>query len=312
MRTDGTLPGELGETFNTQDCGSEIGPAIDTDEAAMLRAAQLNRDARAWQQARGHTLDFSCYASKFNLQPYDPEPAQVLLARHEAVGYPHHCSFGEADLVIDEGVFSPDLTRVSPFLLYAVDFKPGERVLDAFSGSGGLGINAALHGADSVVAFDTSTKATACIQKNAERNGVGTIVDARQGTLTETITPDETFDLIIANPPLIPGNPDKGLESALFDTGLQATRELVTALPGLLTKRGRCYLLTSDVVDRQGYECHIDQLCRQQELRFLTVAQLHLRYESYRVHKIEHWTGGRRIGAAMNWLMDGEIAIGTR
>lgn len=247
-----------------------------------LRVADLYRRARARTDVEIPELN-----GFLAMQPYDQGAARALLAKHEALEYPYHCRFGVAELEIDEGVFCPTLTNASPFLYKSVDFKPGERVLDAFAGSGAFGVNAALRGAE-VVSFDVSPEAVACAAKNARLNGVAERSAVRLGTLEQTIVPGETFDLIIANPPLVPGEPDRSLETALFDPGLQATTEFIAALPGLLAQNGRCYLLTSDVIERQGYDCDIGELCRSNGLKVSIVAQLHRDYESYRVHKIEH------------------------
>lgn len=126
--------------------------------------------------------------------------------------------------------------------------------------------------------------------KNAEQNNVAEQVDVRLGSLHKAISPEETFDLIIANPPLIPGNPERPLESALFDKDLQTTTDFIAALPDLLAKHGRCYLATSDVIDRDNYKVDIAKLCRNNSLAISTVAQIHLSYESYRVHKITRRT----------------------
>lgn len=220
------------------------------------------------------------------LQPFDPEPARQLLERYADISYPYSCRFGLAELEIDEGVFCPTFTSASPFLLRNTPFRPGQKTLDAFAGSGAFGINAALRGGEAVT-FDISPEAVACAKKNAALNGVADKVDVRQGTLLECISDGETFDLITANPPLIPGDPEAQLETALFDPGLQATEEFIAALPNLLTKRGRCYLLTSDVIDRRGYKFDIATACKEAGLRMEIIAQMHKPYESYRVHRIE-------------------------
>jgi methylase of polypeptide subunit release factors len=208
----------------------------------------------------------------------------ALLKKHASLQYPYLCNFGEARLKIEKGVFCPVLTNVSPFLLENVDFRPGERVLDAFAGSGAFGVNAALHNAE-VVAFDNSPQAIRCIQQNAQLNGVSGLIEARLGTLAETIFPGEVFELIIANPPLLDGTPDDRLEAALFDEDLRATKDFITALPQLLSPAGRCYLMTSDIIERDG-KYNINKACTDLSLQVSTVAQLHLSYEGYRVHRI--------------------------
>ena len=215
---------------------------------------------------------------------FDEAPVQALLAKHDALRYPYTCSFGRADLRVDRGVFCPTLTHASPLLLQAIDFQPGERVLDVFSGSGAFGINAALHGARSVVTIDIALAAVGCTRKNARRNRVRRTVDARLGTMRQCLAPLEQFDLILANPPLLPGIPTTDLAAAVFDPGLQATIDFIGALPAHLAAGGRCYLLTSSVIERYGYD--VDQLCIAQGLTSEVVLKADASYECYRVHKI--------------------------
>jgi len=196
------------------------------------------------------------------LLPYNTEPARSLVEKHEALPDPYECRFGNAKLDIDRGVFCPALTNVSPFLLENIVVRPGEKVLDAFTGSGAFAINAALRGG-TAVAYDISPLAINCAEKNARKNNVSEKVDVRQGTLHEVIVPNEQFDVVIANPPLIPGDPQNPLEQALFDDGLAATEEFVAALPTLLAKGGRCYLSTSSVIERNLFGIDIVKLCHE-------------------------------------------------
>jgi methylase of polypeptide subunit release factors len=211
-------------------------------------------------------------------------PAELLLARHAALNYPFQCDFGKAHLEIGKGVFCPTLTNVSPFLLEVVDFQPGELVLDAFAGSGAFGVNAALHGARQVVAFDTSPVAIANVRRNAELNDVQSLIDVRRGTMDESLVPGERFDLVVANPPLLPGKPSSLLASAIYDPQLDATVSFIRILSRHLAYTGRCYLLTSSVVERYGID--IDRLCAEVKLHSLIAAKLDMGYECYRVHRI--------------------------
>ena len=165
-----------------------------------------------------------------------------------------------------------------------MDFKPGEQVLDAFSGSGAFGINAALQGAKKVISVDTSELAISCGRNNAERNSVSNKTDSRCGTVEDCIATDERFDLIIANPPLLPGNPASGLEGAVFDSGIQATIDFIKMLPDMLNRNGRCYLVTSDILERCQFD--IQELGRKNALSIKPVAQMDTDYEQYTVHRI--------------------------
>jgi methylase of polypeptide subunit release factors len=217
---------------------------------------------------------------------FDSAPARALLVRNEEAVYPRVRQFAFARLIIERDVFDPTMTNVSPFLLDAIRFSPNERALDMFCGSGAFAVNAALRGASAVVAVDISEAATNCTQQNARLNGVSDKIDVRTGTMNSCLQSDETFDLIIANPPLLPGDPDSVLSTAVFDPGLSATVQFIEHLAIHLAPLGRCYLLTSDVIERLGYD--VDRLCRKNGLESSIVAKAELGYECYRVHLIGH------------------------
>jgi methylase of polypeptide subunit release factors len=215
---------------------------------------------------------------------YDPRPAQELVVRHAALQYPFVCTFGSARLQIEEGVFCPTLTNTSPLLLEAIDFRPGERVLDVFAGSGAFGVNAGLNRAKRVVCVDIDPLATTCARKNVRLNDLQSNAEVRQGTVRKCVSPEETFDLIIANPPLLPGDQIGALSVAIFDPGLLSTVELIRALDVHLADTGRCYLLTSEVIESYGYD--VDRFSRGVGLVSTIVAKSDFGHETYRVHKI--------------------------
>lgn len=93
----------------------------------------------------------------------------------------------------------------------------GERaaVLDLCTGSGVLAIRAALNGAGRVVAVDISRRAVLAVRLNARLNGVR--IDAVRGDLFDAVG-GQRFDLIVSNPPYLPGPlthlPGRGLSRA--------------------------------------------------------------------------------------------------
>ncbi len=214
---------------------------------------------------------------------YDYSPAHKLIDKHRDLQYPYLCKFGSAILEIANGVFCPTLANASRLLLDTVTFTSGERVLDIFSGSGAFGINAALAGA-TVVTVDISELAVSCTMKNAARNCVEDRIDARRGTMSECVVNDEEFDLIIANPPLLPGDQYDAFSISIFDPDLCTTIEFIQAVARHLTADGRCYLVTSDVIERYGYD--VDRICVESGLDSYVAAKLDVGYESYRVHHI--------------------------
>jgi len=75
------------------------------------------------------------------------------------------------------------------------------RVLDLFTGSGALAIEAARGGARNTVAVDVSRRAVLSARLNVRRADVR--VDVRHGDLWAPVA-EERFDLILANPPYLP------------------------------------------------------------------------------------------------------------
>ena len=86
------------------------------------------------------------------------------------------------------------------------DLPRGASVLDVFTGSGILAVSAAMLGARAVTATDISRRAVL----NARLNGVLNRVRlrARRGDLFAPVT-GERFDLVLANPPYVPGADDE-------------------------------------------------------------------------------------------------------
>ncbi len=84
---------------------------------------------------------------------------------------------------------------LTPYLL-------GATILDAFAGSGALGLEAISRGAKSCVFVEKSPKVARIIEKNI--NFIGENVVKNTTVLVKNIDnfcPDQTFDIVIADPP---------------------------------------------------------------------------------------------------------------
>ena len=89
----------------------------------------------------------------------------------------------------------------------------GAKVLDLFSGSGGLGIEALSRGADSCVFLDKSPDALGCIKANLEHTKLierATVLKTDSIRYLETCR--ETFDLIFIDPPYHMGLAEQALK----------------------------------------------------------------------------------------------------
>jgi release factor glutamine methyltransferase len=148
------------------------------------------------------------------------------------------------------------------------------RMLDLGTGTGCLLI-AALREFPraSGVGIDLSPDAVATATDNAARNGVAERATFRQGDWTAGI--DESFDLILSNPPYIGSGEIAGLDQSVREhdpllaldggpDGLDAYRALAAALPRHLAPGGRAILEIG-----AGQEEEVIALMRQAGLRHL-------------------------------------------
>jgi methylase of polypeptide subunit release factors len=218
--------------------------------------------------------------------PYDPEPVRRLLSRHRAYLHPYTIRFAGLDLVIDNEVFSPNLTKTSSLMLGCLEtigIVQTWRVADVFTGSGAFAVYAAAKGCRTL-AIDISPAAAACAAANATRHGVGDHVEVRIGDGLSALNAGEVFDLVIASPPLLPGEPTGLLEKAVFDPDLKAILDVIAALPAHLAPRGRALLTLSDVFGRIGHD--ILDLAARHGLQARPIAERDADYEVYSVYEL--------------------------
>ena len=101
------------------------------------------------------------------------------------------------------GVFTPlSDTRLLAERLRGEPRLRGGNVLDLCTGSGVLAVVAALAGAATVTAVDASHRSVLAARFNARLNGVR--VRALRGDLFDPVA-GERFDVIVSNPPYVPG-----------------------------------------------------------------------------------------------------------
>lgn len=142
------------------------------------------------------------------------------------------------------GVFSP--VRGEYLDLVARAPLPGRQL--AFDIGTGTGVIAAIlvrRGVKKVVATDLDPRALACARENLQRLGVADAVTLEQCDLF----PPGRADLVVCNPPWLPGRPSAPIERAIYDEGSRMLRGFLTGLCEHLAPRGEGWLILSDLAE---------------------------------------------------------------
>jgi len=122
---------------------------------------------------------------------------------------------------------------------------PGARVLDLFSGSGALGLEALSRGAEEVVFVERSRSVLPVLTSNLQSLGAGDRAQIRSGDVFRVLEsiPERSFDLALADPPYGLGMAGRLLALFVerpFSRLLwveHGTRERMPDLPGLRQRR---------------------------------------------------------------------------
>lgn len=148
------------------------------------------------------------------------------------------------------GVFSPvrgeyvDLVDQAPL----PESASPRTAFDLGTGTGVLAFVLARRGIERVVATDVNPRALACARENAERLGLADRVEA-VGT---DLFPDGRADLVVCNPPWLPGRPTSALERGVYDPDGGMLRDFLTGLPAHLRPGGEGWLVLSDLAEHLG------------------------------------------------------------
>ncbi len=164
------------------------------------------------------------------------------------------------------GVYAPVRGEYVDLVARAAEAWPvaGKRAVDVGTGTGVLAFVLARRGA-TVIATDLEPRAVACARENAERLGLAGSVEVRRADLF----PGESADLVVSNPPWLPGDAHGPLDRAVYDPGGAMLERLVAGLPGALREGGEAWLVISDLAERLGLrpEGHVEALAARAGLR---------------------------------------------
>ncbi|MGE4335482.1 MAG: methyltransferase [Pigmentiphaga sp.] len=158
-------------------------------------------------------------------------------ALDDAKVYPHY------------GVFAPVRSEYLDLVAKA-PLPPNCRLaIDVGTGTGVMAAILARRGVSRVIATDTSVAAVATASDTAQRLGLGTVIDVREQDMFPEAEP---ADLIVCNPPWLPGKVANALDAAIYDPDSRMLRAFLAGLAPRLAVGGEGWLIMSDLAERLG------------------------------------------------------------
>jgi len=129
----------------------------------------------------------------------------------------------------------------------------GARCVDFCAGPGIQALRASTAGGH-VVAVEINPVALAVAELNVALNGLEDRIELRLGDLYAALRPEERFDFVSANPPLLPFAPDLPYPFVGHGggDGLAVTRRILDKLPGILSERGTAQIIGTCLGDLDG------------------------------------------------------------
>ncbi|MFF0739357.1 methyltransferase [Streptomyces sp. NPDC004111] len=153
------------------------------------------------------------------------------------------------------GVFAPvrgeyvGLVADAPLPRAAVQGGPaGGTAFDLGTGTGVLAAVLARRGVRRVVATDSSVRALACAQDNVRRLALDGCVEVTGPCLF----PEGRADLVVCNPPWLPGRPAGAVEQGVYDPGGAMLHGFLAGLTAHLRPGGEGWLVLSDLAELLG------------------------------------------------------------
>lgn len=146
------------------------------------------------------------------------------------------------------GVFSPVRGEYVELVAQA-PLPPGAKLaFDIGAGTGVLSSVLARRGLPRVVATDMDERALGCARDNVERLGLSKQVEIVKADLF----PEGQADVVVCNPPWLPGKPSSAIEYAIYDPDSRMLRGFLGGLKPHLAPGGEGWLIISDLAEHLG------------------------------------------------------------
>jgi len=240
-------------------------PATLTEQFHRHRLAQLQRARTLAMLLIPFDADYTIPLRRA------PEVKEACLEAYGAGSEPFVASLRELLGVIGahewrrKGVFIPALDeRIHPWygvfspvrgeyveLVAQVPLPPGASNKLAFDIGAGTGVLSAVlahRGVEQVIATDMDERALGCVRANVERLGLQGQVEVVKADLF----PQGRANLVVCNPPWLPGKPSSSIEYAVYDPDSRMLRGFLAGLKEHLLEGGEGWLILSDLAEHLG------------------------------------------------------------
>nr|WP_255682411.1 methyltransferase [Deinococcus sp. 6YEL10] len=164
-------------------------------------------------------------------------------------------------------------------LFHRITARPGDRVLDLCSGSGIQAFQSATYAAQ-VDAVEINPVARRVLRINSLMNGLGDRVRTFGGSLFEQVEAGQQYDLVTANPPLVPF-PNSVKYPFVGHGGIDGfavTRKIISGLNIHLTELGRAQIIALTFSDGNALMIHdeLGELAQNLNLDFVITVINHV------------------------------------
>ncbi|MBK6637888.1 MAG: class I SAM-dependent methyltransferase [Rhodocyclaceae bacterium] len=180
------------------------------------------------------------------------------------------------------GVFAPVRSEYLDLVVNARLPEPCHTAFDLGTGTGVLAALLAKRGVECIIATDSSARALTCAQENIVRLHLAKRVTLAGPELFPSAA--VSADLIVCNPPWLPGKAGSLLEQAVYDPESRMLRGFLSGAAERLSAHGEAWLILSDLAELLGLRSR-DQLLTWIEAGHLTVRE---RLDTRPSHKRSH------------------------
>lgn len=213
--------------------------ALDPNYVCTLRRAPDVSEACA--QALGPSNAYPSLISLRQLQgaigAYEWRRKGLFIPALNASIYPHY------------SVFAPIRSEYLDLLAQAELPNNCNLAMDIGTGTGVLAAMLAKRGIAKVLATDINPNALACAQQTKESLALAQIEIVEADLFPDTT---DKAQLIVCNPPWLPGKPSSAIEYAVYDPDSRMLKRFLNQVTHYLAEQGQVWLILSDLAERLG------------------------------------------------------------